>query len=181
MSDVTPNPENADNGALPFDLSNVNVTEIPPLPNHEPPNPDAGKRPWWKPKPKANGTPRVKMPKASPSMPRGGLRAPLENMYTGLGMAVCAIDQHCGMAIINNATECAKAMDELAKTNPAVRRILMKLVETSALGTVIMAHAPIVMAIAMHHVPALKDSQEGLVSSLAEQMTKDAAEGKNKE
>lgn len=178
MSDFIPNPEanNESNGSLPFDFSALTAEEIPPLPNHEPPV--AEKRAWWKAKPKtSNGRAKMpKMPKATPSLPKGGLRQPLENMYTGLGMAVMVVDQHCGQTIIDNAPECAKAMEELAKTNPAVRRLLMKLVSTSALGTVIAAHSPILMAIAMHHVPMLKANQEKMVSEMAEQYTRNAAE-----
>ena len=103
-------------------------------------------------------------------MPRGGLRQPLEDLYTGLGMMLIPFDPSCGKVIIEAAPRCAETLDDLAKTNPAVRRILISLVTTSALGAVVMAHAPIIMAIAMHHVPALREKQEKMVGEFAEMM-----------
>jgi hypothetical protein len=79
-------------------------------------------------------------------------------------------DPSCGRIVIENAEKCAEALDELAKTNTAVRNFLIGLCTTSAWGAVLMAHAPIVMAIAMHHVPALKKQQEKMVGEFAEMM-----------
>src|SRR3546814_11715300 len=63
-------------------------------------------------------------------MPRKGLAGPLTNMYTGLGMTVSMIDKQCGMAIVESAEDCAQAWEDLAKTNPKVRRALLMLLET---------------------------------------------------
>ena len=85
-------------------------------------------------------------------------------------MSVMPFDPSCGRIIIENSEKCADALDDLAKTNSAVRYFLITLFTTSAWGAVVMAHAPIVMAIAMHHVPALKKQQEKMVGEFAEMM-----------
>lgn len=136
-----------------------------------------GSRPrWWESRPRsekktraprAEKTRRTAAPKL---MPKGGLKPALAQMYTGIGMAVMPFDPACGRVIIENAGSCAESLDELAKTNPAVRNLLISLVTTSAWGAVIMAHAPILMAIAMHHVPALRERQEKMVGEFAEMM-----------
>lgn len=98
--------------------------------------------------------PKIKEP--APRMPTGGLAAPLTDLYTMLGAVLSPMDPVCGGAIINQAPECAKALEKLAKTNPEVRRVLVNLVSTSAWGAVITAHIPIVMAVGMHHIPGLQ-------------------------
>ena len=172
MSFETPNPENVpENEPLNgFDFSALSADPVSPQdapPIFEPPR----KPKWWESKKRSSK--RASKPRAvkpMPKAPQGGLRRPLEDMYTGLGMMMMPFDAHCGKIVIDAAPRCAETLDELAKTNPAVRRILISLVTTSALGAVIMAHAPILMAIAMHHVPALREKQEKMVSEFAEMM-----------
>ena len=82
---------------------------------------------------------------------KGAFTEPLMQMYGFAGVAVFMRDQHCGQAIIDNAEKCAEALDELAYQNESVRRVLDALVTTSAFGAVVMAHAPIIMAMASHH------------------------------
>jgi len=170
MSDefVTPQPENGETNG--FDFSALSADQVPTEempPSFEPPR----KPRWWERKLKNGSEPRKpKVRKPAPSMPRGGLRKPLEDLYTGLGMMLMPFDPSCAKVIIEAAPKCAESLDDLAKTNPAVRRILISLVTTSAWGSVIMAHAPIIMAVAMHHVPALKERQEKMVGEFAEML-----------
>lgn len=82
---------------------------------------------------------------------KGAFTEPLMQMYGIAGMAVFMRDQHCGQAIFDNAEKCAEALDELAYQNEAVRRVMDALVSTTAIGTVIAAHVPIIMAVASHH------------------------------
>lgn len=163
-----PNPGN-NSEDLPFDFSALNAESTEPIGEFEPPQ---TKKPrWWESRPKSEKKARQtreKKTRAVPAMPRGGLKSSLTQMYTGIGMAVMPFDPACGRVVIENAETCAAALDELAKTNPAVRRVLMSLVTTSAWGAVIMAHAPILMAVAMHHVPALREKQEKMVGEMAE-------------
>lgn len=159
----------------PFDFSALTAESTDPLTgDFTPPNVQGTKPRWWERAPKSGKrTPKAKAKKTpgpAPAMPRGGLKGPLVNVYTGIGMSVMPFDPGCGRIIIENAEACATALDDLAKTNPAVRRVLLSLVTTSAWGAVIMAHAPIVMAIAMHHVPALRERQEKMVGEFAEMM-----------
>ena len=97
----------------------------------------------------------VDKPKPAPKKPTGRapvLRTALQRFYENIGGLTLLFDPVCGQVIIDNAPRTAEAMDELAKQDPNVRRILLKLVETSALGTVVAAHAPIALAIYSHHV-----------------------------
>lgn len=175
MSEVTPNPENADETAPlnGFDFSALSADSVSPEdapPTFEPPRKATLWERWSGRKPKSAQPRKAKVKKPDPPTPRGGLRKPLEDLYTGLGMMMIPFDPSCGKVIIEAAPRCAETLDDLAKTNPAVRRILISLVTTSALGAVIMAHAPILMAIAMHHIPALREKQEQMVGEFAEMM-----------
>lgn len=178
MSDFVPNPEANDqpesNPLEGFDFSALSAESVSP--EDAPPVFEAPAKPkWWESKRRKARTieerkARNKTPKPMPKTPVGGLRKPLEDMYTGMGMMLMPFDPSCGKVIIEAAPRCAETLDDLAKTNPAVRRILISLVTTSALGAVIMAHAPILMAIAMHHIPALREKQEKMVGEFAEMM-----------
>jgi hypothetical protein len=139
-----------------------------------PPNVKGSKTRWWEKAPKRNKggekeprKPRVRQQKP---LPRGGLKGPLTQLYVGAGMSLMPFDPACGRVVIENAEKCAEALDELAKTNTAVRNFLISICTTSAWGAVLMAHAPIIMAVAMHHIPALKNKQEKMVGEFAEMM-----------
>lgn len=82
---------------------------------------------------------------------KGAFTEHLEGLYALAGTAVFMRDQHCGTVILENAEKCAEALDELAYQNESVRRVLDALVTTSAFGAVVMAHAPIIVAMASHH------------------------------
>lgn len=163
-----------------FDIHSLNVESTDPLTSEfTPPNVKGTKPRWWESAPRSGakrGERRSRKERPARETrrdipyPRGGFRGPLTNVYTGIGMTVMPFDPGCGRIIIENAEKCAESLDELARTNPAVRRVLMSLITTSAWGAVIMAHAPIMMAIAMHHVPALRERQEKMVGEFAEMM-----------
>src|SRR5580765_8347728 len=75
--------------------------------------------------------------KPLPPKPRAGaLVKPLTEFYGSMGMMVVAFDQPCGMAIIANAEACARSLDNMARENETMRRVLLMLVETSTWGTV---------------------------------------------
>src|SRR3546814_20698564 len=86
---------------------------------------------WFTGKPKEK---KAKVRRPTPPMPRKGLAGPLTNMYTGLGMTVSMIDKQCGMAIVESAEDCAQAWEDLAKTNPKVRRALLMRSEERRVG-----------------------------------------------
>lgn len=95
-------------------------------------------------------------PASKASRPTNLARA-LAKTYERIGAMLLIVDQPCGMAIINNADDMAASLDELAKTNPKVRKALESMIATSAWGNVIMAHVPVIMAISMHHSEWARD------------------------
>lgn len=126
-----------------------------------------GKRGPGRPRKESTSRPTDKAPKRVAAMPRGGFTKQLEQLYVGIGMAVLFRDPECGTAIIEAAPKCAETLNALAEKNPAVRRILLAITQSSAIGAVVIAHAPILWALAKHHVPAVKDSGVvGLIDSL---------------
>lgn len=93
---------------------------------------------------KIPGEEKVKKP--VPPMPRNFV-AGVEKMYVGLSLAVMPIDMEMAMAIATVAPKAAEAWEELARQNHAVRRILLAMMETTAWGTVIAAHMPIMILV----------------------------------
>lgn len=91
---------------------------------------------------------------------KGAFVDPLVQLYGVAALTLMPIDQHCANVILENAESCAEAVDELAYQNESVRRVLDKLVTGSAIGAVMMAHLPIIVAVASHHgagkLPGLK-------------------------
>lgn len=139
------------------------ITEIPPI--DVKPDPSAShkmnggeskvSRLFAPPGPKAprgEKPPKVKSP--TPSMPRPGVISKrLEELYIGLGMVWFPFDPTCAQAVVESAPKCAEAMEQLCKENEAVRRVVLRLIETSTYGKIITAHMPILMAVAVHHMP----------------------------
>lgn len=128
-----------------------------------------------------NGTQEIPQRELNPLLtvsgkPRkGALVRPLVKMYAGIGAVVVPFDATCGTQIINSAESCAKALDDLAQTNPAVARALLALVETSGWATVIAAHMPILFVILMHHVPKFQELMNERMSDVLGAMTTNEA------
>jgi hypothetical protein len=170
----TPEPEITPNGHHvegKFDLSSLVSEPVPKDSQEVFPNSKASKQPFsfrsmlgMKPKEK-----KVKPRKPTPAMPRSGLAGPLTNMYTGLGLSLSMVDRNCGQAIVESAEDCAQAWEELARRNPRVRRAILMLLETSDVTKIVIAHAPIMMAVASHHVPFVKEQQLKVVEMFANQ------------
>lgn len=106
--------------------------------------------------PKSSGRGTKAEPK-TPAYRQGVIAKGFTKIYGTVGLAVFAFDQHCGQAILESAEGMANSLDTLAKDNPAVRRVLSRMITTSAWSEVIVAHAPLVMAIAGHHVPVIRE------------------------
>ena len=108
-----------------------------------------------------------------PRYQKGVIAAGMTKLYKRAGRLVKAMDKDIGVAIIESAEDCGEAWDELARTNPRIRRTLMKMISGGAWGSVIMAHLPILLAIIMKdgirkHIPFMKlidsmmaDDEEG--------------------
>lgn len=95
---------------------------------------------------------KATVPRSKP----GQFVEPLTKIYAGIGLALMPFDQVCAVQVANSATTCAEAWDELAQKNDAVRKMLYAITETSAWGGVMIAHFPILMAVAGHHMPGIK-------------------------
>ena len=153
-----------------FDVDQLNIETTGPLTGEFTAPVVKGTKPrWWESASKTRTKKprerkRAATPKRDVPMPRGGFKAILVSKYTLAGTMMMPFDPGCGRIILENAEQCAESLDELARTNPAVRRALNSLIATSAWGAVIAAHAPIVAAISMHHVPALRKRQEKLIA-----------------
>lgn len=122
------------------------------------------------PPPPADATPPRDVPPDHTSIvdtpvaaPAGGTRRAtkmtkqLEDLYSMLGTGIFAFDRQVGVTVLEQGPACAKALDELAATSPAVRRALTSLLSTSAWSAVIMAHLPIVTVVATKYVPYLRE------------------------
>lgn len=79
------------------------------------------------------------------------LTQPLTEIYTTLGMGLTFLNPADGILLIEHGENCAKSLNELAKTNSAVYSALDKLCTGGAMGAVMMAHAPIIMGIMANH------------------------------
>lgn len=96
---------------------------------------------------------------AVPSYKAGVITIGVNRLYRRAGKIVRAMDADIGEAIIQSARNTADpgepddsvgaAWEELAKTNPRIRKFLMKCIAGGAWGQLVMAHAPIAMAILM--------------------------------
>lgn len=108
---------------------------------------------------KGEGTTASTSPDAAPKRAASGRtttarKAPLaprvEQLYTMLGLGVSFAPapwaQPVGLAIGAQAADCAAAWDQLAKENPRVREALERLLTASAVGTLLAAHVPIILA-----------------------------------
>ena len=148
------------------------VPEGRPQPRGNMMNPVAGDKPRRSLKEIVGNTPpKSEKPRASrakkdkgpePEMPKKGvITEALMPMYASVGMFVAMKDETCGTAILASAEKCAQSIEDLAATNPAVRRAIMSLIKTSAWGGVIAAHAPIIMCVIAHHTGAkLPEAEE---------------------
>lgn len=110
---------------------------------------------------------RQKERKPTPAMPRGGLAAPVAALYTKIGQYVQLFDPGCGGALVMGAADCGKAWEEVAKRNPAVRRWLLALLSASSNMELLVAHLPILAAVAIHHIPAVRDTVQKMTSDMS--------------
>lgn len=103
-----------------------------------------------------------------PPFRAGPIATGMNRLYLKAGKIVRAMDHDIGTAIIMTTRKEApddvtvgEAWEELAKTNPRIRRVLLKVIAGGAWGQLFMAHAPIFLAILMKdrirkHIPFAK-------------------------
>lgn len=102
----------------------------------------------------------VPMPDQKKSGRPSKIKTEVQGLYTALAVGIYPFDNAIGSLIAESAEDCAVAWDELAKKNPAIKRTLEKLLETSAYGALIAAHMPIAVAVATKYVPNLRETYE---------------------
>ncbi|HEY1213251.1 MAG TPA: hypothetical protein VGE93_06430 [Bryobacteraceae bacterium] len=106
--------------------------------------------------------------KPIPAMPKGGIAGPIAALYKRAGTFIQPFDAGCGTALIMGADDCGKAWEEVCRRNPQMRRYVLAMIATGANMELLVAHLPIIAAVAIHHVPAVRQ----MVTQTTEQMTK---------
>lgn len=84
-------------------------------------------------------------PKLSP-----GMKQSISDLYQFVGATIRPFDEFLGDTIIEQADKCADSVYKLAQQNDAVRRMVIAFSTTSITGAVVMAHLPILLAVARH-------------------------------
>jgi hypothetical protein len=160
-----------------LDIGALTFGDVPDGDQFATPEPDAGRdkrKTWRERRAERNGArtkerpSRARVTRAVPRTKPGSLVQPLAQIYTTVGALLSPFDPVCGSAIIASADKCAQTLDTLAQQNDAVRRALLALTQTSAIGAVAIAHAPIALAVATHHVPAVATLQADIGTRVAE-------------
>jgi len=113
-----------------------------------------------------------------PAYKAGVITKGVNRLYRKAGKIVRAMDADIGEAIIQSARNTADdgelddsvgaAWEELARTNPRIRKFVMKVISGGAWAQLIMAHAPIALAIMMKPAILRLIPFRGLVESMAE-------------
>lgn len=107
--------------------------------------------------PEENPEPDPDLP-PGPRRRAGKIQRELEQLYATMGSTIYVFNPKIGATIVENSTRCAESLDELARTNPAVRKALMAMLETGAWSGVIIAHMPIAMAVATEYIPSFREA-----------------------
>jgi hypothetical protein len=115
---------------------------------------------------------------ATPQHRPGLITKGVNKLYRRAGKVARALDKDIGnalMEISQNTSEVegeddsvGAAWDELARTNPRIRRFLLKLIAGGAWSQVIMAHGPLGMAVAMKFISEDPGLIGRLIKSVAE-------------
>jgi hypothetical protein len=92
----------------------------------------------------------------APPFRAGPIASGMNRIYARIGKVVKAMDREIGIAIISitkkeNADDVTvgEAWEEVARTNPRIRVILLRLIEGGAWSQLFLAHLPIAVAIVM--------------------------------
>jgi len=95
--------------------------------------------------------------KASAPVPQyraGVIAKGMNKLYARAGKLIAVMDPEIGHAVISitrkeseDDVTVGEAWEELAKTNPRIRKFLLKMMSGGAWGQLVMAHAPILLAI----------------------------------
>lgn len=143
-----------------LDFSALTTEDVPDgVPNHRATSGERGDSPRGPVKPRlfgrtggasSNRATNEKPHKESPPKLSPGMKGSLEDFYSFVGASIRPFDEFTGDTIIEQAKPCADSVYKLAQSNDAVRRAVIALTTTSVTGAVLMAHLPILLAIARH-------------------------------
>lgn len=129
---------------------------------------------------------RGKAPGTSADVPQhrpGLITKGMNKRYRQLGKAVRALDKDIGQAFIEAARNTADppaegqepednsvgaAWDDVARTNPRIRKFCLMVIQGGAVGALVLAHAPIGVAVALKFVGANPGFIGRLILSMAE-------------
>lgn len=87
------------------------------------------------------------------------LESRIDGFIGGIGALAYPFDPICGGAVLEQSGELAAALDALARENPRVKQTLERVLTGGAWSGVVLAAAPIALAIAGHHVLPLFGKQ----------------------
>jgi hypothetical protein len=116
-------------------------------------------------KPREGVTSRTFVPDDEPLIPDykpGMFVKPLTDAYMTIGAMVLPFNQPVGTAFLQNAEECAKALDNAAKVDKKFRAWLLAAVSTSVWMPVLIAHMPILTATVVTVLPDAKRRLDGV-------------------
>ena len=145
-----------------LDFASLTTEDVPDgVPNHRATSGERGDNPRGPVKPRAgffgrtggassNRVTNEKPRRESPPKLSPGMKQSLSDFYQFIGATIRPFDEYTGDTIIEQADKCADSVYKLAQSNDAVRRVVIALTTTSVSGAVIMAHLPIILAIARH-------------------------------
>lgn len=136
------------------------------------------------------GTTAAHKPKPSkeidvPPFRAGPIAKGMNRLYTKTGKLLRTFDKPIGEAVIAAArkdsdddTTVGEAWEEIAKTNPRVRAFLLRLISGGAWSSLLMAHAPIMLALLMRdgirkYIPLMKIAEAVLVDDEPDGETQD--------
>lgn len=91
--------------------------------------------------------PRTKQRETVAAQKKDEFVQPLTELYTLVGTVTFVVDQRVAETVIAQAPACAQSLNDLAAKNPEVRKALRSLTQASAMGAVVVAHAPIAVAV----------------------------------
>ncbi len=126
---------------------------------------------------KADPLPVKAEPESAPPYRPGVISRGMNKRYRQLGKLVRAMDPAVGGALISMAENTAEdgeddsvgaAWEELARSNPRIRRFCLRMVQGGAWGGLMMAHMPLFVAIGMKFVSADPGFFGKLIASMAE-------------
>lgn len=179
IPDPGANEEMPESSGSPFDNLSPEIIDLvfpgeakdAPVGDFSAPNYKATKPKWWQRKAKGETRSTPKPKKPMPSIAPSALRNGLIDFYTGAAFMLMPFQPEIAMRVAESAEKCADAWIEFSKTNPAVKRFLIGLITASAGGALLMAHMPIMIAIAIQVVPGMKEKQENAMSDFVSRMS----------